>query len=120
VKVGLFNSSDGTGIMSALPYAPPLKKIPPGYTLSGEKAYCRTMRRISPSRWPVLNIQNARSRKCVLCREVLLAKVSAMAARFGPRVNPEIAVGYRAVVVRNVLIAASQPPVFPVWRSVFF
>ena len=40
-----------------------------------------------------------------------------MAARFGPRVNPEIAVGYRAVVVRNVLIAASQPAVFPVWRS---
>src|SRR3989454_1254138 len=67
---GLFCSSRGIGRLTALPYNPPLTYSPVGNTVSTGRPYWRASRRKSPRRWPVLNIQNARSLNNRLTRAV--------------------------------------------------
>src|SRR4051794_37752071 len=65
VNSGFTFSASGTGKLTSVPYAPPLKKFPDGKPLRAGVLYWRTMRRRSPSRWPRPKVQNDFSRKNV-------------------------------------------------------
>src|SRR5215216_4873622 len=63
LKFGLPFSSGPSGKFTSVPYVPPpVGYVPVGNTLSCVRPYWRIRRRMSPSRWPRLNVQNARSR----------------------------------------------------------
>src|SRR5205807_9556862 len=93
-KLGLLRSSNGTGMLTSVPYRPPLKYVPVGNTVSDARPYWRASRRRSPIRCPVPNSQNARSRNIRFVR----AAVSGVAPGS---------------------VSAASPATPPFWRRVF-